>query len=130
MMEAFAIKGLYGIEANTVRDSAAECWSDWLIESELTHDVSKARGYRCVPVQIIDGWIPASERSPEDDTPVLILFRNGDRNIGEIRLDSPGFEDSYQAFRYWDSPTDDGKVWEWGDITHWMPLPQPPKAPK
>jgi len=53
-MEAFAIKGLYGIEANTVRDSAAECWSDWLIESELTRDVSEARGYRCVPVQVTE----------------------------------------------------------------------------
>lgn len=52
---------------------------------------------------------------------------SGSPKLGEIRWESPGFEDSYQAFRYWDSPTDDGKVWECGDITHWMPLPQPPK---
>lgn len=52
MTEAYAIKGLYGIEANTTRDSEAECWSDWLIESELTREVSEARGYRCIPVTV------------------------------------------------------------------------------
>lgn len=65
-MEAFAIKGLYGIEVNTTRESAAECWSDWQRETELTSDVSEARGYRCVPVQVIEGWIPVSERLPKE----------------------------------------------------------------
>jgi hypothetical protein len=80
--------------------------------------------------QINEGWIPVGNRLPEDKTPVLVLFHNGERNIGELRWESPGYEESYQAFQYWDNPTDDGKAWEWGDITHWQPLPPPPKEGK
>ncbi|MGE4992898.1 DUF551 domain-containing protein [Yersinia enterocolitica] len=77
--------------------------------------------------QIIpEGWISCSNRMPEPETPVLILL-NGIINIGEIRWDTPTHEETYTAFKYWDSPFIDGQPWEVYDITHWMPLPAAPE---
>ncbi|HFD1330412.1 TPA: DUF551 domain-containing protein, partial [Yersinia enterocolitica] len=62
--------------------------------------------------QIIpEGWISCSNRMPEPETPVLILL-NGIINIGEIRWDTPTHEETYTAFKYWDSPFIDGQPWE------------------
>ena len=81
----------------------------------------------CVAMtQAAQQWIPVSERLPDDETPVLI-FHHTKIRIGELVWEHPGFEDNYDAFRYWDDPENDGQGWEWGDITHWMPLPEPPK---
>ncbi|QGZ13421.1 hypothetical protein KLPPOU148_044 [Klebsiella phage vB_KpnM_15-38_KLPPOU148] len=71
-------------------------------------------------------WIKCSERMPEPETPVLII-NNGVIRIGEIRWDYPTHEETYQAFKYWDDPYDDGQPWEVFDITHWQPLPEPPQ---
>ncbi|HHA0037632.1 TPA: DUF551 domain-containing protein [Yersinia enterocolitica] len=68
------------------------------------------------------GWIKCGDRMPDSETPVLILL-NGIINIGEIRWDTPTYEETYTAFKYWDSPFIDGQPWEVHDVTHWMPLP-------
>lgn len=70
-------------------------------------------------------WIQCSERIPPEDTPVLIL-RNGELRIGAIFTESPGHEETFKAFNYWDDPNDDGQCWEWHEVTHWMPLPSTP----
>ena len=77
---------------------------------------------------MLGAWIPTGERLPDDETPVLILFYDGKRKIGELRWDHPGFEDNYKAFRYWDDPDNDGQDWEWNDIVGWLPLPEAPNA--
>jgi Protein of unknown function (DUF551) len=71
-------------------------------------------------------WISVHNRLPKAETAVLIAHKDGIRT-GEIRWDHPTHEEDYQSFRYWDDPYDDGKDWEWSDVTHWMPLPEPPK---
>lgn len=71
-------------------------------------------------------WISVKDKLPPDETPVLILL-SGIPTVGELRWEHPSFEDTFKAFRYWDSPTKDGQAWEWLDITHWMPLPNAPK---
>jgi hypothetical protein len=73
-------------------------------------------------------WVACADRLPAVETPVLILCK-GQLRVGELRWDTPGYEDTYQAFQYWDDPDDDGQCWEWGDITHWMPAPPLPAAP-
>jgi hypothetical protein len=72
-------------------------------------------------------WIATSERLPEIETPVLICY-GVDIRIGELRWETPGYEDNFTAYKYWDDPVDDGQCWEWHDITHWMPLPELPTA--
>jgi Protein of unknown function (DUF551) len=71
-------------------------------------------------------WIKTSDRLPDNATLVLIIIC-GEHAIGELRWDRPGFEDTYKAFQYWADPTDDGQDWEWGVVTHWMPLPELPE---
>ena len=73
-------------------------------------------------------WVSVDERLPADETPVLIVLRGG-ITIGELRWERPSWEETYQAFRYWDDPHNDGQDWQWHDITHWMPLPEVPKEP-
>jgi hypothetical protein len=73
-------------------------------------------------------WISSKERLPDDETPVLILVANNIR-IGELRWEIPGYEDNYESYRYWDDPKDAGQFWEGLDVTHWMPLPDPPTEP-
>ena len=67
---------------------------------------------------IPDGWIPVSERMPNDKDFVWCY--------GYVSgwTESDGFEAYYDATRnkWW--TVDDEKV---GKITHWMPLPNPPK---
>ena len=79
-------------------------------------------------------WIPVGERLPKKDGRYLVL-----KNIyGTIRHDVMGFAkdgrkvDKYDFEREWEN------VWylydsDWGHmtsdcVTHWMPLPEPPKG--
>jgi hypothetical protein len=73
----------------------------------------------------VSEWIRTEDRLPADETPVIIVLGNEIR-IGELRWESASHEDTYETFRYWDDPNDDGQAWEWPDVTHWMPLPEKP----
>ena len=78
--------------------------------------------------ELPEGWhstgiLAPEEALPEDETPVLLLFWNGKRRIGELRWESPGHEDTFQAYRYWDDPENDGQDWDWADIVGWRELP-------
>lgn len=61
----------------------------------------------------VNRWIPCSESLPEAETRVLLCHKNGDIMIGEL-CDIKIFD------------TDNGFV-KPEDITHWMPLPEPPE---
>ena len=89
-----------------------------------------ARRIDALEAQLVSAWsktiaILPPDETP-DETPVLILY-NGTVQVGELRWGHPTFEDTFDAYRYWDNPDDDGQEWEWDDITHWMPLPQLPE---
>lgn len=72
-------------------------------------------------------WFSVNDYLPPDETPVLVL-RSGAVRVGELRWDYPGHEDTYNAFRYWDDPNNEGQCWDDGEITHWSPIQQPPAA--
>lgn len=55
-----------------------------------------------------DGWIPCSEMLPESGVLVFTHYKGKAGIFGN---------------RYYK----DTKSWIYGDVTHWMPLPQPPK---
>ena len=54
-------------------------------------------------------WIPVSDRLPENDKTVLVWNRRNSREYFDV----------YDHGRW--------IILEWEDITHWMPLPEPPK---
>lgn len=60
------------------------------------------------------GWIPVTERIPEHEDPVLCFIKNGQQDI--LQFDK--FENLWV-----------GMQWKYKRhaVTHWMPLPEPPK---
>jgi hypothetical protein len=61
------------------------------------------------------GWIAVSERLPENDYSVL-CFNGNYRHIGYYLRG--------EWFKSYDNKVDVANGW---DVTHWMPLPTPPK---
>ena len=65
-------------------------------------------------------WISVEERLPEESCECLATSVNG-----VIYLLQYSYR--YKAFNATDD--DDGDRWKLGGLTHWMPLPEPPKNP-
>ena len=63
-------------------------------------------------------WIPVSERLPEGDK--VVLCYKADRGIKFGILLDATYADGVQAFK------DKDRAFVFG-VTHWMPLPEPPK---
>ena len=63
-------------------------------------------------------WIPVTERLPVDWCPVLVMVRG----VGEPLLGS--YRENVWFHERWNTTFIDGAV------THWMPLPEPPKEVK
>ena len=62
----------------------------------------------------VQEWIPVTDRLPKDDSPVLVYKSRHSEAYGNM-------ETAY----YWNQRTWEGCIGE--NVTHWMPLPQPPK---
>jgi len=60
-------------------------------------------------------WIPVQERLPEQNEPVLIYTEMIGRHVASIDEEGEWF-------------CDYGGEWLFPNVTHWMPLPQPPEA--
>ena len=62
-------------------------------------------------------WISVEERVPDAETPVLVFTKKGSFYVGYYykAVTNPGFTGFY---------ADCAKR----DVTHWMPLPEPPKG--
>ena len=86
-------------------------------------------------VEVVQQWIPVSERLPDKDGDYLVVKKIFNNNIIQdvLSFAKDGRKvDKYDFHRGWKN------VWhyydsEWGHITvdsvtHWMPLPEPPKV--
>ena len=62
----------------------------------------------------VQKWIPVSERLPDDVTERVLVAISGNQPIGSPRIDTDRYNGSWWI-RYG------------GTVTHWMPLPMPPK---
>ena len=71
-------------------------------------------------------WIPVSERLPEIDTNVLAAFVDGKRRsrVCEVLFTDFSDEDEPPKPEWCD---DYGRI-PHSDVTHWMPLPEPPEV--
>lgn len=68
-------------------------------------------------------WISVKERLPDDNHDTLLvclLAKHEDAPSGEVVVDTDAFYTSDGEFRFWSG----SNVYE---VTHWMPLPEPPK---
>ncbi len=102
---------------------------DWLYDDQI--DLARAirKGPDMPTVQggnspvIPDGWISCSERMPED-TKMLLAFSQGQIVAAYWNwVMSPIDYKKYRAFTYLS-----GNILD--DVTHWMPLPEPPQEMK
>ena len=64
-------------------------------------------------------WISVEERLPEKSCEYLCVSRTGVIYLMQ-------YSHRYKAFNATDD--EDGDRWKLGGITHWMPLPDPPKG--
>ena len=67
-------------------------------------------------------WIPVSERLPDKDGEYLVRF--ADKGIFNAE-----YESKFGSFGYWFSIMwdEDADWFPYVGVTHWMPLPEPPK---
>ena len=63
-------------------------------------------------------WIPVSERLPEDRVTILAAFNNREILTAKYYKYYEGFG---SVENYWRI-----ECWHSGNVTHWMPLPEPP----
>lgn len=104
-----------GTEFMAAAADRLEAQEQELIDERYRHDryadFCVAQGDELSRLKAQTRWIPVAERLPEDDEDVLVLV-SGDVSMGYFNI-----------FRgYWvDYESDDDNV------THWMPLPEPPK---
>ena len=92
-------------------DCTFEQGADWLIANGVT----------------VQEWIPASEPPKKITNKVIVLCKNGYRGFGHYE-DYKGKQTWYnlesgKPFTDWD--LEDCESYE---VTHWQPLPQPPKG--
>ena len=68
-------------------------------------------------------WISVEDRMPPIDTEVLVFSHGNMRVCSLIRPDKETADVVWEdAYGYWDD--DEGVA----AVTHWMPLPEPPKG--
>lgn len=70
-------------------------------------------------------WLLCSDGGLPDEGVECLIVVNGVVRIAARFWDNPGFEDTYDAYMYWDDPVTQHGGWEPDAVTHWMPSPWP-----
>ena len=89
------------------------------------HDIAEVafnNGYEKGYADAKPKWIPVTERLPEDDEIVLIACKIGKMFVGYHKHLFPGCE----VWRILTARDSTKKITY--TVTHWMPLPEPPKG--
>lgn len=89
------------------------------MDEHTSHELAYKKGYE-QGKQDAQKWIPVTERLPEINAEVLCYRGN---HIGAL-MDAYTYMGDYKwqdTYGFWNYTEDEG-------ITHWMPLPEPPKG--
>ena len=74
-------------------------------------------------------WISVDDRLPENDDALLFVDADGDVLYGNFVFEKVNFyEENYEKTFWMNNGDYDGGSCPIKNVTHWMPLPQPPKA--
>lgn len=89
---------------------------DWQSLAEAVYNA----GYRKQ-----SGWISVEERLPDDcGMPVLMVAVNSYNQMRVVK----GFTDYQCPITFHTNEREYDGVWRAWEVTHWMPLPEPPKG--
>ena len=101
-----------------MRDKLIELIRDFL-PIHLQHHVEGLVDHLIANGVTFQQWIPVSERLPTDSKAVLV-YAPRNRNI---------FECFHRSDGYWETASYTFGILH-DEVTHWMPLPQPPEGKK
>jgi Lar family restriction alleviation protein len=95
----------------------------WFVEETICPDGSLRPNVsdllsRIAELEEAQRWIPVSERLPEDRVTILAAFNNREILTAKYYKYYEGFG---SVENYWRI-----EGWHSGNVTHWMPLPEPP----
>ena len=115
-----------------VREKLIEILRKPIFPHELVDPIGAVADYLLDSGVTVQEWIPVTERLPERDKEVLLIVHGW-----EDRLYYTGCLHRQEAERSWltgiESKASDWKIWGFSYlrepiVTHWMPLPEPPKG--
>ncbi len=72
-------------------------------------------------------WISVKDRLPKEYEPVLVTYKSSSSVGRKWCSDGLATIDKCKIWHWWDSGDIGDEVDEENKITHWMPLPEPPK---
>ncbi|MGT5264767.1 dATP/dGTP pyrophosphohydrolase domain-containing protein [Escherichia coli] len=117
--EAYQVVGVMADALGVFGDAAVQNVLDNLSQQKLVHRDVLPFSLPATP----DGWISCSDRMPED-TKMLLAFSQGEIVAAYWNwVVNPIDYKKYRAFTYLS-----GNILD--DVTHWMPLPEPPQEMK
>ena len=110
-----------------VREKLIEILRKPIFPHELVDPTEAVADYLLDSGVTVQEWIPASEPPKKITNKVIVLCKNGYRGFGH-------YED-YKGERTWYNLESGKPFTDWDledcesyEVTHWMPMPQPPKG--
>ena len=109
--ENYILRAVQGVGVSVDKDRLIQALTD----AHLFWDEGYEAGVNSCKKR--NGWIPVTERLPEQKTEVLCFSKNAGVFVGTDWVDWPDGKIMFHL----------GTSYDWPYATHWMPLPEPPK---
>jgi hypothetical protein len=80
---------------------------------------------------IKDDWTVCKQELPPINTPVMVVMSDNSVRILELLVESPTWDETYQAFKYWSDPNVDIPIEDGVDtVIYWKELGFVPEIPE